>query len=247
MTTRLCLDRLRSRTPVPVGELPDDPAHDLDGPVDPAELAVLADTVGVALQVVLDRLGPRERVAFVLHDTFGFTFPTIAGVLGTTPVNARKLASRARAKVAQPAPEDRRAEAEVVDAFMAAAREGDLARLLRLLAPDAVVGADAAALAAGTPDHLEGREAVAAFFDGSARGALPVEVDGRPAAAWVHRGEVRVLFDVEVRDGLVASITFRADPAVLSRVVRRRAGVTPGLPTRQGSETTPDGPPGGPP
>ena len=134
VTTRLCLDRLRSRTPVPVhdielGETVNDPADDV----------VLADTVGLALHVVLDRLSPRERVAFVLHDSFGFEFPTIASILDTTPSAARKLASRARAHVSQPHPEDGLADWEVVDAFMAAARNGDFNRLLRLLAPDAAV------------------------------------------------------------------------------------------------------------
>ncbi|GAB3660708.1 sigma-70 family RNA polymerase sigma factor [Nocardioides korecus] len=220
VTTRLCLDRLRARTPVPVAQV-DPGGH---GP-DPADDVVLADTVGLALHVVLDRLGPRERVAFVLHDSFGFAFPTIAELLDTTPAAARKLASRARAKVAQPASEDRLADWEVVDAFMAAARDGDLRRLLELLAPDAVVGADAAALAAGTPGSLEGRDAVAAFFDGSARAALPVLVEGRPGSAWFHRGEARVVFDFTVTDGVVHAITFRADPTLLPHVVRRRAGV----------------------
>ena len=219
VTTRLCLDRLRARTPVPVEHV--DPG--LHAP-DPADDAVLADTVGLALHVVLDRLAPRERVAFVLHDSLGFAFPTIAELLGTTPAAARKLASRARAKVAQPASEDRLADWEVVDAFMAAARDGDLRRLLELLAPDAVVGADAAALAAGTPGSIEGRDAVAAFFDGSARAALPVLVEDRPGSAWFHRGEARVVLDFTVTDGLVRAITFRADPTLLAHVVRRSAG-----------------------
>jgi len=224
VVTRLCLDRLRSRTPVPVevadlevglDRSPADPTSD------PADDVVLADTVGIALSVVLDRLTPRERVAFVLHDSFGFEFPTIAAVLDTTPAAARKLASRARAKVAQPAPEDRLADWEVVDAFMAAARGGDLDRLLGLLAPGAVVGADEAAVLAGTPRRIEGRDEVAAFFDGSARSALPVLVGDRPGHAWYHLGEARVVFDFTVADGQVQAITFRAAPDVLARVVRR--------------------------
>ena len=151
VATRLCLDRLRARTPVPT-----DDADDLETSPDPADDVVLAETVGVALHAVLDRLSPRERVAFVLHDSFGFEHGTIAAVLSTTPVAARKLASRARAKVAQPAPEDALADWEVVDAFMAAARGGDLDRLLRLLAPDAVVTADPAAVLAGTPETHRG-------------------------------------------------------------------------------------------
>ncbi len=219
VTTRLCLDRLRSRTPVPVEHVePGEPGQDVD---DPADDVVLADTVGLALHVVLDRLTPRERVAFVLHDSFGFEFPTIAGVLGTTPTAARKLASRARAKVTQPRPEDRLADWEVVDAFMAAARNGDFDRLLRLLAPDATVTADDAAVLVGTPEQIEGREEVATFFNGSAQSALPVFVGERPASAWFHLGAAKVVFDFTVEDGLVRAITFRAAPDVLSRVVRR--------------------------
>ncbi len=217
VTTRLCLDRLRSRTPVPVEELDDVPGT----APDPAEEAALADTVGAALQVVLDRLPPRERVAFVLHDSFGFAFTTIAAVLDTTPAAARKLASRARARIARPAAEDRLTDRAVVDAFMAAARGGDLARLLDLLAPGAGVAADAAALLAGTPARIEGRDAVAAFFDGSAHAALPVLLDGRAGYAWYHRGRARVVFDFAVRGGVVQGITFRAEPDVLARVVRR--------------------------
>ncbi len=219
VTTRLCLDRLRSRTPVPVPEV--EPGGTA---ADPADDVALADTVGLALNVVLDRLSPRERVAFVLHDSFGFEFPTIAAVLDTTPTAARKLASRARAKVAHPASQARGADWEVVDAFMAAARHGDFDRLLRLLAPDAVVTADDAAVVVGTPRRIEGREEVATFFNGSARGALPVFVGDRAGAAWFHLGAVRVVFDFTVTDGLVRGIAFRAAPDVLSDVVRRAGG-----------------------
>src|SRR4051812_20642090 len=220
VTTRLCLDRLRSRAPIPVEDVELRGIRDDQGD-DPADDVALADTVGLALQVVLDRLSPRERVAFVLHDSFGFEFPTIAAVLETTPAAARKLASRARAKVAQPRPEDRLADWEVVDAFMAAARNGDFDRLLRLLAPDAVVAADDAAVLVGTPSQIDGRDKVAAFFNGSARSALPVYLDDRPGSAWFQRGEARVVFDFTVEDGVVRAITFRAAPDLLSRVVRR--------------------------
>lgn len=217
VTTRLCLDRLRARTPVPVEE----PRETEEYAGDPADDVALADTVGIALHVVLDRLAPRERVAFVLHDSFGFDFPTIAAVLDTTPAAARKLASRARAKIAQPASEDRLADWQVVDAFMAAARGGELATLLELLAPGAVVGADAAAVRSGTPSSIEGRDDIAAFFNGSAHAALPVLIGERPGHAWYHLGEAKVLFDFTVADGRVQAITFRADPTVLADVVRR--------------------------
>lgn len=219
VTTRLCLDRLRARTPVPMEEI------ELSGTApDPADDIVLADTVGVALQYVLDRLSPQERVAFVSHDSFGFEFTTIAAVLDVTPAAARKLASRARAKVSQPAPEGPLAEWEVVDAFMSAARNGDFERLLQLLAPDAAVTADNTAILAGTPQQIDGRHQVATFFNGSAKAALSVFVGERPAAAWFHRGEAKVLFDFTVVDGVVTSITFRAEPELLAQVARRDGG-----------------------
>ncbi|MGQ2911630.1 sigma factor [Aeromicrobium sp.] len=219
VTSRLCLDRLRARTPIPVEDV---------GPggtvADPVDEVVLADTVGVALQVVLDRLTPAERVSFVLHDSFAFDFATIAAMLGTTPAAARKLASRARARVSAPVPEDRLASWEVVDAFMAAAKEGDLERLLELLAPGVVVEGDAAAVALGTPSRLDGAGDVAGFFRGGAHAAFPVFVGDRPGAAWIHRGEAKVAFDFTIADGRVHGIVFRAEAEVLATVRRRAAG-----------------------
>ncbi|MFT4261810.1 MAG: sigma-70 family RNA polymerase sigma factor [Nocardioides sp.] len=225
VTSRLCLDRLRERTPVPVETLPDEAAGTGSGAgADPAEEVALADTVGIALQVVLDRLTPAERVAFVLHDSFGVDFPSIAAMLDTSPAAARKLASRARAKVALGAPRDTLADWQVVDSFMAAAREGDFARLLRLLAPDVVVEADAAAAAMGTPERMEGAEEVAAFFNGGASAAFPVFVGDRPGAAWIHRSEVKVAFDFTVEHGRVSRLDFRAAADVLASVRRRVDG-----------------------
>ena len=221
VTTRLCLDRLRATVPSPVDE-----QVEVASPIgDPADEVALADTVGAALHVVLDRLTPAERVAFVLHDTFGFDFATIAEMLDTSPAAARKLASRARSKIVPPAPEDALAQWEVVDAFLAAARGGDLSRLLDLLAPDVVVTGDVAAVAKGTPERIAGRQQVAEFFDGAAKAALPVFVGSRPGAAWVHRGTARVAFDFTVERGLVTRIAFRADPAVLAGVRARKGDV----------------------
>ncbi|GGC99281.1 DNA-directed RNA polymerase sigma-70 factor [Tersicoccus solisilvae] len=228
VTTRLCLDRLKARVAVSVDPTaPPGPLEEIAVVPDPADAAVLTDADGGALGVVLDRLTPSERVAVVLHDSFAVDFPTVAGILDTTPAAARKLASRARAKVAQPGhaaedPDHRPAAWEVVDAFLAAAREGDLARLVALLAPDARITADEPAVRAGTPERIEGRDAVAAFFHGSARAALPVFVGDGPGAAWYHRGEPRVLFDFTVQDGRVEEITVRADAVVLARVRRRK-------------------------
>lgn len=217
VTTRLCLDRLRKRVPVPEPEL--EPG---DHEPDPAEDVALADTVGIALQVVLDRLSPNERVAFVLHDSFGFDFATIATLLEVSPAAARKLASRARAKVAQPRRDDVLADWQVVDAFMAAAREGDFTRLVQLLAPDAVVEGDAAAVLMGTPRRIAGQEEIATFFNGAAHAALPVFVGERPGSAWFDRGTARVAFDFTIGDGVVQRIVFRAAEDVLARVARRK-------------------------
>lgn len=218
VATRLCLDRLRAKVPVPEEEVARE-----EHVGDPGEQVALAETVGVALQVVLDRLTPAERVAFVLHDSFGFEFASIAAMLDTTPAAARKLASRARAKVVQPVPEDALADWEVVDAFMAAARGGDFRQLLELLAPAVVVTGDAAAVAMGTPERIAGRQEVAQFLNGAAKASIPVFVEDRPGAAWAHLGEAKVAFDFTIVDGSVTRIRFRAEPAVLAGIQRRRA------------------------
>jgi RNA polymerase sigma-70 factor (ECF subfamily) len=220
VTSRLCLDRLRARTPIPAENI------DVEETApDPADDVILADAVGVALQVVLDRLTPAERVAFVLHDSFGVEFDLIASMLDTTPVAARKLASRARSKVRPASAGDALADWEIVDAFMAAAREGDFARLLELLSPDVVVSADAAASALGTPDRMEGRDQVATFFNGAAAAAFPVFVEDRPGAAWINRGTIMVAFDFTIEAGRVRSLRFRAADDVLAGVRRRNGGV----------------------
>jgi len=221
VTTRLCLDRLRATTPVP-----EEDVVPLEAAPDPADQVALADTVAIALQAVLDRLTPSERVAFVLHDSFSVDFPTIAEILTSTPVAARKLASRARSKVALSGDQGSSADWQVVDAFLAAAREGDFERLLQLLAPDVVIAGDEAAVLAGTPARLTGPQQVATMFNGAAKAALPVFIGDRPGAAWFHRGQARVAFDFAVEDGVVRRIDFRADPAVLAGLTRRREGST---------------------
>ncbi|MDV8002308.1 sigma-70 family RNA polymerase sigma factor [Rhodococcus sp. IEGM 1408] len=219
VVTRLCLDRLRAAVPQP-----HEPVDRAAAVPDPADEAVLADSVGEALSVVLDRLSPAERVAFVLHDSFSVDFPTIAGVLDCRPAAARKLASRARSKVSRPGPTDVQAEWFVVDAFLTASRSGEFSRLLELLAPDVVVAGDPVAVGIGTPALIEGRDAVAEFFDGAAASALPVFVHGRPGAAWFDRGVARVAFDFRVSGGRVSRIDFRAEPGALATIRRRRDG-----------------------
>lgn len=219
VVTRLCLDRLRAAVPQP-----HEPVDRAAAAPDPADEAVLADAVGEALSVVLDRLTPAERVAFVLHDSFSVDFPTIAGVLDCTPAAARKLASRARSKVSRPGPTDVQAQWLVVDAFLTASRNGEFSRLLELLAPDVVVAGDPVAVGIGTPALIDGRDAVAEFFDGAAASALPVFVHGRPGAAWFDRGVARVAFDFRVTDGRVTRIDLRAEPEALATIRRRRDG-----------------------
>jgi RNA polymerase sigma factor (sigma-70 family) len=222
VTTRLCLDRLRSKLPEPEEDL----EFGLDETVpDPADDVVLADSVGNALRVVLDRLSPSERVAFVLHDSFAVDFPTIATILDSSPAAARKLASRARRKVTQRTaddqPADRSDHLAVVDAFLHAAKGGDLETLLGLLAPDVVMaGADSAAATLGTP-RLVGREQVLGLVNGGMKTAFPVHLGDRPALAWLQRGEYKVAFDITVVGGRIQRIDLRADPEVLATVRKR--------------------------
>lgn len=221
VVTRVCLDRLKAAVPVPVpGDAPDRPSTDPD----PAEEVALAESVGSALHLVLDRLSPAERVALVLHDSFAVDFATIAGILDCTPAAARKHASRARSKVAAPPGGQGTADWDVVDAFLAAARDGEFSRLLGLLAPDVVVAGDPVAVGLGTPARIEGRDAVAEFFNGAAAAALPVFVHGRPGAAWFDRGVARVAFDFRVSGELVTRIDFRAQPEALETISRRPGG-----------------------
>ena len=225
VVTRLCLDHLRRRRTRSESEAKvlADPA-----PGDPEADALLAERVGGAMQIVLDTLAPAERAAFVLHDVFGYPFDEISTVLGRSGTAVRQLASRARRKM-QGAPESAETQAaraesrRVVDAFLAAARGGDLATLLSLLAPDAVMRADPVGQQMGTDPVYEGAAAVAARFNGS-NGAVPVAIDGDRGAAWIMAGTVKVAFAFHVDAGLVREIELIADPDVLATldVVRSR-------------------------
>jgi RNA polymerase sigma factor (sigma-70 family) len=225
VVTRLCLDQLRKRRTRGVAEA--DAAAD-PVPIDPEADALLAEKMGDAMQVVLDALAPAERAAFVLHDVFGYPFDEVSAVMGRSGTAVRQLASRARRKV-QGVPEPvasqaARAESHrVVDAFLTAARGGDLATLLMLLAPDAVMRADLVGQKMGTDPAYDGAAAVAARFDG-VRGAAPVTIDGDLGAAWFHAGAVKVAFVFHVGAGLVREVELIADPDVLATmdVVRIR-------------------------
>src|SRR5664280_3472321 len=187
VVTRLCLDQLRKRRTRSVVEaaVPDEHA-----PVDPEADALLAEMTGDALQVILEALAPAERAAFVLHDVFGYPFDEVSAVMGRSSTAVRQMASRARRKV-QGVPEPAasqaaRAESQrIVDAFLTAARGGEIGTLLSLLAPDAVMRADLVGQSMGTEPTYEGAEAVAARFNGS-QGAMPVAIDGELGAAWIQ-------------------------------------------------------------
>ena len=170
--------------------------------------------MGLALLVVLDRLSPAERVAFVLHDVFAIPFDDIAPILDRSTAATRQLASRARARVRNQEATlqaERRRHAELVDAFLAAARHGDFEALLALLDPDVVLRADERAVAMGAPREARGAELVGGFVR-RARGATPALLDGLPAAAWVHGGELRVVFRFTTRAEHITAIELLADP-----------------------------------
>jgi len=225
VVTRLCLDHLRKRQTRSDAES-EAPAE--LALVDPEADALLAERVGGAMQVVLDTLAPAERAAFVLHDVFGYPFDDVSAILGRSGTAVRQLASRARRKVQgtpEPAPEQAaRAESRrVVDAFLTAARGGELATLLSLLAPDAVMRSDLVGQRMGTDPVYDGAAAVAARFNG-VRGATPVTIDGELGAAWILAGAVKVAFAFQVEAGRVREVEVIADPDVLATmdVVKQR-------------------------
>lgn len=181
------------------------------------------------MQIVLDTLAPAERAAFVLHDVFGYPFEDISAALGRSGTAVRQLASRARRKVQGKAETSDevavRAESRtVVEAFLAAAHGGDLATLVSLLAPDAVMRADAGGQSMGAQPAYEGAAAVADRFNGT-KGALPALIDGDLGAAWIMAGEVKVAFVFQVVAGRVTEVELLADPDILStmEIVRRRS------------------------
>jgi RNA polymerase sigma-70 factor (ECF subfamily) len=214
---RVCLDRLRARSARPedpVDDIAANGAADVDPTSDPVDEALLAESVGTALMVVLDRLGPAERVAFVLHDVFGVPFDGVAEILGRTPDASRQLASRARRRLQGSTPDGRldlARQRDVVDAFLRAARGGDLDALMQLLAPDVVMVPDAAAVAMGSLRETRGADAVAAALSGGARAAMRATVDGAAAWLWAPGGHVRGVVQFTVRDGQIVAIDVTGD------------------------------------
>ena len=217
IVARVCLDMLRSRK-----SRREEPLELDDATVPgPETEAMLADSVGLALLVVLDTLAPAERVAFVLHDTFGLPFGQIAAITGRSPAAARQLASRARRRVqgTPSVPRMRLArQREAAEAFLAAARGGDLGALLAVLDPEVVLQADAAAGPTTAPLTLQGATAVAqgaraaAVRSGSSRVAL---VNGTPGIVWAPRGRLRVVLAFTMTDDKISRIDVIADPARL--------------------------------
>jgi RNA polymerase sigma-70 factor (ECF subfamily) len=212
VVARVCLNMLearRNRREDSVGALPPEPRASRaclrpTGQRGPEEEALLADSVGAALLVVLDTLTPAERLAFVLHDVFAVSFGEVGSVIDRSPAAARQLASRARRRIqgaAGASDAARSAKREVVEAFLAAARSGDFAALLELLDPAAVAG------------EVRGGRDVAAFFAARrAQAARPALVDGVPAAVWSHLGRPKAVFTFTVDGGRISRIDIDTDP-----------------------------------
>jgi RNA polymerase sigma-70 factor (ECF subfamily) len=222
VVARVCLDMLRSRKirrEEDLDERMPEPADSEDSVAGFEREAILADSMGLALMVVLETLAPSERVAFVLHDLFDLPFDDIAKIVGKSPAAARQLASRARRRV-QGASADREADRarklEVVQAFLAASRDGNFEALLAVLDPNVVAHADAVAVAAGGQAELRGAHDVAASFKGRARAVLPMLVDGEIAGAWAPAGTPRVVLRFTIDGGRITSIEVVMDPARLA-------------------------------
>jgi RNA polymerase sigma factor (sigma-70 family) len=226
VVSRVCLDVLRSRRSrreEPLAQEVESSRADTD----PERDAMLAESVGLAMLAVLQRLAPAERVAFVLHDVFGVPFDDIAGIVGRSPVAARQLASRARRRVQGAGEAGRVADVArqraIVDAFFRASQAGDFQALLAVLDPDVTLRADGTALQMGArsgwlPAELRGAEAVAGQFLGRAQAAQLALLDGAPGLVWAPGGTARVVFGFTIRDGRVAVIELAADPERIGRL-----------------------------
>jgi len=214
IVARVSLNMLHSRMSrreEPIDPPAMDQAHEAG--TDPEHEAVLADSVGLALLVVLDTLTPAERLAFVLHDMFAVPFDEIAPIVERSPAAARQLASRARRRVQQAdaVPEAEAARRrEIVAAFLAASRGGDFEALLAMLDPDIVLR--------DPSGEVRGAAAVAGTFSGRAVGARPALIDGVPGVMWAQGGQIRVVFDLTIVGGKIVAIELIADPEHLARL-----------------------------
>jgi len=225
---RICLDMLRARKlrreEALEAFVPESITREQSG-FDPEEEAELADSVGLALLVILDRLSPAERLAFVLHDIFAIPFDVIALILERGVPATRQLASRARRRVqgAETASnEDVIRSREVVDAFLKASREGSFETLLTLLDPDVVWRADRVAVSRGVAEEIRGAASVARLLTGrtrlGTRFARPVLVDGTVGVVVAPRGRLLLLLRLMIRGGKIVEIEAVADPAHLHQV-----------------------------
>lgn len=220
VVARICLDMLRSRKSRREEALDVHLPEPIDG-VDLEQESLLADSIGPALLVVLETLAPAERLAFVLHDLFAVPFEEIADIVGRTPAAARQLASRARRRVqgADTAPgADAVRKREIVEAFLAASRNGNFDALLALLDPDIVLRADSAAVRMGSSSEVRGASAVATTFSGRAQAARLALVDGTVGAVWAPGGQPRVVFGFTITDGKIVAIDLVADPEFLGQL-----------------------------
>jgi RNA polymerase sigma factor (sigma-70 family) len=229
VVARVSLDMLRSRTSrreEQFGDSVPEPPASHDEGVDPEHEAVLADSVGLALLVVLDTLGPAERLAFVLHDMFAVPFEEIASILGRSPAAAKQLASRARRRVQGAASDDDietdvTRQRAVVDAFLAASRGGDFDALVALLDPNVVLRADSTVVKrprANLQAEVRGALAVAGAFAGRAEGAQTAMINGFVGAVWALGGRPRAVFDFRVAHGKIVAIEIVGDPERLGQL-----------------------------
>jgi RNA polymerase sigma-70 factor (ECF subfamily) len=223
VVSRICLNTLRSRQRR-ASESIDDSANveqfSVRTAATPEDQAILADSMGAALLIVLDRLTPAERISFVLHDMFAVSYEEIAGILGKSPEACRQIASRARRRVRMtdgPTSDPQR-QREIVDAFLAAAKTGDFQMLLSLLSPDSELVADAAAIAMGAPATLVGANDVASRFSGGAKAVRAALLDGRVGLVWSQGGTVKVAFDFTVVADKVTKIEMIGDDDVLGEI-----------------------------
>lgn len=218
VTARVCVDRLRARRArqeeLVGAELPLSQSEP-DGDTDPAQQVLMAESVGSALLVVLDELLPAERVSFVLHDVFAVSFDDIGPIVGRSPQAARQLASRARRRLRGTAHSGEAHFAhhqEIIDAFLAASRNGDFGALLALLDPEVVLRADAAAARIGAPARAQRAASVATICAGGAMGAQRAIVDGVPALVWAPGGERRGVISFAITSGKITEICLIGEP-----------------------------------
>lgn len=223
VVARVCLDMLRARKTrreEPMGPQVPEPAVGPEAARMERE-AELADSVGAALLVVLDTLAPAERLAFVLHDMFAVPFEEIAPIVGRSPATARQLASRARRRVQGASPNrdaDFVQQKKIVDAFLAASRDGDFEGLLAVLDPDVEFRADAAVVRLGSPARLRGATAVAEAFKGRATAAKTALADGALGLAVILGGRLRIVIRITVAHERIVAVDAMGDPARLGDV-----------------------------